>query len=128
VPGKVGRLKVKEEEVELETETASVRAPAAPGGTPPPKIARGTYPGAGDDGGGRREKSRPQGGGFSTRTSQFLRDTRAEMRRVSWPSANEVKNTTIITLIAVVFFSLYLFGVDRVWSFLIDHLRTWLGG
>ena len=66
--------------------------------------------------------------GFIQRTSQFLRDTRAEMRRVSWPTATEVKNTTIITLIAVVFFAIYLFGVDRVWSFLIDHLRTWLGG
>jgi preprotein translocase SecE subunit len=50
------------------------------------------------------------------------------MRRVSWPTANEVKNTTIITLIAVVFFALYLFGVDRVWAFLIEHLRVWLGG
>ena len=66
--------------------------------------------------------------GFIQRSTQFLRDTRAEMRRVSWPTANEVKNTTIITLIAVVFFAIYLFGVDRVWSFLIDHLRTWLGG
>jgi len=65
--------------------------------------------------------------GFIQRTSQFLRDTRAEMRRVSWPTATEVKNTTIITLIAVVFFAIYLFGVDRVWSFLIEHLKTWLG-
>jgi preprotein translocase SecE subunit len=50
------------------------------------------------------------------------------MRRVTWPTATEVKNTTIITLIAVVFFALYLFGIDRVWAFLIDHLRTFLGG
>jgi preprotein translocase subunit SecE len=66
--------------------------------------------------------------GFIQRTTQFLRDTRAEMRRVSWPTAKEVKNTTIITLIAVVFFAVYLFSVDRIWAFLIEHLRTWLGG
>jgi len=66
--------------------------------------------------------------GLFQRTAQFLRDTRAEMRRVSWPTANEVKNTTIITLIAVVFFAVYLFSVDRVWAFLIERLRTWLGG
>jgi len=63
--------------------------------------------------------------------SQFLRDVRAEMRRVSWPSAKEVKNTTIITLIAVIFFAVYLFLVDRVWSFLIlqlNHLLNWLTG
>jgi len=76
----------------------------------------------------RPGKARAHSSGLFQRTAQFLRDTRAEMRRVSWPTANEVKNTTIITLIAVVFFAIYLFGVDRVWAFLIEHLRTWLGG
>jgi preprotein translocase SecE subunit len=57
-----------------------------------------------------------------------LHDTRAEMRRVSWPGANMVKNTTLITLVAVIFFALYLFAIDRVWAFLIEHLRTLLGG
>jgi len=83
---------------------------------------------AAEGGGTRRERglAGPRTG-FIQRTRQFVHDTRAEMRRVSWPTANEVKNTTIITLIAVVFFAIYLFGVDRVWSFLIDHLKTWLG-
>ena len=63
--------------------------------------------------------------------SQFLRDVRAEMKRVSWPSAKEVKNTTIITLIAVIFFAIYLFSVDRVWAFLLlqlNHLLGWMTG
>ena len=75
-----------------------------------------------------RKPSAQHSAGFLTRLRQFLHDTRAEMRRVSWPSAIEVRNTTIITLIAVIFFALYLFGVDRVWAFAIEHLRTWLGG
>ena len=112
-------------EAELETEAASAQAPAAPGGEPPKKIKRGTLPPGGGGRGGRGRTTTP---GFFARTAQFLRDTRAEMRRVSWPTANEVKNTTIITLIAVIFFALYLFGVDRVWAFLIDRLRTLLGG
>jgi preprotein translocase subunit SecE len=63
--------------------------------------------------------------------SQFLRDVRAEMRRVSWPSVKEVKNTTIITLVAVVFFAIYLFLVDRIWAFLLlqlNHLLGWMTG
>ena len=98
-----------------------------PIGSPAPRAGRF---GEGAEGRGARRERGLAGPrtGFIQRTSQFLRDTRAEMRRVSWPTANEVKNTTIITLIAVVFFAIYLFGVDRVWSFLIDHLRTWLGG
>ncbi len=125
---KLGKVSVSEETFEPETETASDRAPEVPGGTPPTRIERGAGSGSGGDGGGRRSRSSSAGPSFFSRTGQFLRDTRAEMRRVSWPSANEVKNTTIITLIAVIFFTIYLFGVDRVWSFLIGHLRTLLGG
>ena len=98
-----------------------------PIGSPSPRAARF---GEGAEGRGARRERGLAGPrtGFFQRSAQFLRDTRAEMRRVSWPSANEVKNTTIITLIAVVFFAIYLFAVDRVWSFLIEHLRTWMGG
>jgi preprotein translocase subunit SecE len=118
---------VSEEAVEPETETDEVKAPEAPGGTPPVRTERGADAGSGGDGGGRRRSAAAQPG-FFARTAQFLRDVRAEMRRVSWPSAAMVKNTTIITLVAVVFFAVYLFLVDRVWSFLIGHLRTALGG
>ena len=69
--------------------------------------------------------------GFVGRLGQFLRDVRAEMKRVSWPTLNEVRNTTIITLVAVIFFAVYLFLVDRIWSFLLiqlNHLLNWLTG
>ena len=125
---KLGEVSVSEEEPELETEEASAQAPEAPGGEPPKKTQRGTLPPGGGDRGGRHPRSSTATTSFFGRTAQFLRDTRSEMRRVSWPTANEVKNTTIITLIAVVFFALYLFGIDRVWAYLIEHLRTLLGG
>ena len=47
------------------------------------------------------------------------------MKRVSWPSAVHVKNTTIITLIAVAFFAVYLFLVDKGMVYVIDALE-WL--
>ena len=47
------------------------------------------------------------------------------MKRVSWPTAREVKNTTIITLVAVVFFAVYLWGVDLVLVQL-GHFGGWL--
>ena len=53
------------------------------------------------------------------RLVQFLHDVRAEMKRVSWPSLTHVQNTTIITLIAVIFFAVYLFAVDQALSRLI---------
>ncbi|MGH9898489.1 MAG: preprotein translocase subunit SecE [Pyrinomonadaceae bacterium] len=65
------------------------------------------------------------------RSAEFLRDVRSETKRVSWPSAMMVRNTTIITLIAVVFFGLYLYGVDHILAFLvqqIDRFAGWLLG
>ena len=118
---KLDDITVSEEEREFEAETPSVEVPEGNGGEPLTKPKQSATPSRGG-------KQRPAAPGFFARTGQFIRDTRAEMRRVSWPTANEVKNTTIITLIAVVFFALYLFGIDRVWAYLIDHLRTWLGG
>jgi preprotein translocase subunit SecE len=105
-----------------------IENPDAP--LPPPRTARF---GEGAEGqGARRERGLSgQRVGPLGRLSQFLRDVRAEMRRVSWPSAKEVKNTTIITLIAVIFFAVYLFLVDRIWSFLIvqlQNLLNWLTG
>jgi preprotein translocase subunit SecE len=121
-------VSVSDEEFELESETANAQAPEAPGGEPPKKTKRGMIPPGGGDRGGRHSRSATSAPGFVDRLTQFLRDTRAEMRRVSWPTLLEVRNTTIITLVAVVFFALYLFGVDRLWSFLIDRLRILLGG
>ena len=98
----------------------------------PPAPRTGRF-GEGQEGrGARRERglSGPRTSAFG-RLAQFWRDVRAEMKRVSWPSANDVKNTTIITLIAVIFFAVYLFVVDRIWTFLLTQLNqllNWMTG
>lgn len=105
-----------------------IENPDAP--LPAPRTARF---GEGVEGkGARRERglSGPRVGPLG-RMSQFVRDVRAEMKRVSWPTVKEVKNTTIITLVAVVFFAVYLFLVDRVWAYLIlglNRLLLWVTG
>ena len=97
---------------------------------PAPRTARF---GEGAEGrGARRERglSGPRVGPLG-RLSHFLHDVRSEMKRVSWPDFNTVKNTTIITLIAVVFFAVYLFLVDRIWTFALlqlNQLLTWITG
>jgi preprotein translocase subunit SecE len=98
----------------------------APADTPAPRAARF---GEGPEGKAARRERGVQGAraGFFTRVSQFFHDVRQEMRRVSWPSFNEVKNTTIITIVAVIFFAVYLFAVD--WGIvLLGRLFTWLFG
>ena len=94
--------------------------------SPAPRAARF---GEGPEGrGARRERGAvgPRDGAFD-RAGKFVRDTRAEMKRVSWPTALEVRNTTIITIIAVIFFATYLFAVDRLFTFLLDQLARLFG-
>jgi preprotein translocase subunit SecE len=67
----------------------------------------------------RRERGQSGPQASPPRLIQFLHDVRAEMRRVSWPTFTHVQNTTIITLIAVIFFAVYLFVVDQALSRLI---------
>ncbi len=45
---------------------------------------------------------------------QFLKEVRAEMARVEWPKRDEFIGATIVTLVLVAFFTIYLGAVDRV--------------
>ena len=44
----------------------------------------------------------------------FLVEVRNELKRVTWPSRQEVYATTIVVILTSVFFGLYLFGIDYV--------------
>ncbi len=46
----------------------------------------------------------------------YLEEVAKEMRKVSWPSRQELISNTIITLVAAMVISLFIFGVDRVIS------------
>ena len=55
----------------------------------------------------------------------FFRKVREEMRRTTFPSGDEVRKTTIIVIINVIFFAIYLFVIDMGWTYVIEGL-TWL--
>lgn len=56
---------------------------------------------------------------------EFVRKTREELDRTTFPSSDDVKNTTIIVIINVIFFAVYLFVIDNTWKYLLEGL-TWL--
>lgn len=56
---------------------------------------------------------------------EFVRKTREELDKTSFPSSDDVRNTTIIVIISVIFFAIYLFLVDMGWTYALDGL-TWL--
>jgi preprotein translocase subunit SecE len=53
----------------------------------------------------------------------FFREVSLEMKRVSWPTRSEVASTTIVVLIAVAFFGLYLWGVDSLLTLVFSTLE-----
>ncbi|MBA2493691.1 MAG: preprotein translocase subunit SecE [Acidobacteria bacterium] len=54
-----------------------------------------------------------------------MRNTREELEKTTFPSSDDVKNTTIIVIVNVIFFAVYLFLVDHAWVYILDGL-TWL--
>jgi preprotein translocase subunit SecE len=49
---------------------------------------------------------------WAERTKEFYFAVRSEMKKVSWPGRQEVISTTLVVIIAVVFFGAYLGAVD----------------
>jgi preprotein translocase SecE subunit len=56
---------------------------------------------------------------------QFTRETREELNKVSYPSSDDVKATTIIVIVNVIFFAVFLFLVDQGWTYILEAF-TWL--
>jgi preprotein translocase subunit SecE len=58
------------------------------------------------------------GGALSkvTEFTDFLRDVRAEMRKVVTPSPKEVRVTTGVVIVAVFLFGLFFFIVDNIFN------------
>ena len=56
---------------------------------------------------------------------EFVRKTRGELDKTTFPSSDDVKSTTIIVIVSVLFFAAYLFLVDHAWVYILDGL-TWL--
>jgi len=53
------------------------------------------------------------GKSFSSKI-EFVKDTRKELKNVSWPSWREVRGTTVVVILSVLFFGGFLFLVDVI--------------
>jgi len=57
----------------------------------------------------------------------FLKEVKAEIKKVTWPSKNEVYNTTLVVIIATFFFGFYLYFMDIIFSWVINGIRSLFG-
>ncbi len=59
-----------------------------------------------------------------TKTKKFLSEIKSEIKKVTWPSMQEVYATTIMVIIAVIFFGFYLWSMDVVFGWLVQSLKN----
>jgi preprotein translocase subunit SecE len=61
------------------------------------------------------------------RLTNFLKDVKAEIKKVTWPARHEVYSTTLVVIIATVFFGFYLFFMDVIFSWVITQIKSLFG-
>ena len=59
---------------------------------------------------------------WAQNAKQFYYDVRGEMKKVSWPGRQEVVGTTMVVVVAVFFFGLYLGLVDYLLAMGLDRI------
>jgi len=58
---------------------------------------------------------------------QYLRDVRRELKRVVWPTRNEVINSSLVVMVTLAFFVLFTFVVDSISVYVIGLISR-IGG
>jgi len=71
------------------------------------------------DGNQVRKRQQPnQGAPTQERTGavQFLREVRAELRKVVWPSRSETINYSLVVLVTIIILTAMIYGLDWLFS------------
>lgn len=56
------------------------------------------------------------------KVKSYTEDVNKEMRKVSWPARQELVNNTVLTLVAAGVLSLFIFGMDRIISYVLTFI------
>jgi len=59
------------------------------------------------------------------RIGSYVKDVRAEMKRVTWPGRQEVYGTTVMVIITTFLFGFYFMLCDEVFSRLVTYVLNW---
>lgn len=52
---------------------------------------------------------------------KFLKEAQAELKKVTWPTWEEVNRSTIIVFVTVIVFTLFIFFADKAVNFLVQR-------
>ena len=74
------------------------------------------------DGSPVRARKEPPAPRERTSPGQFLREVRAELRKVAWPTRDETVNYSIVVLVTIVVMGALIYGADWLFSTFILEL------
>ncbi|HET9136272.1 MAG TPA: preprotein translocase subunit SecE [Candidatus Kapabacteria bacterium] len=57
--------------------------------------------------------------GLGAKLSSFFAEVSKETKKVTWPTREQLQEATIVTLVLVVVFSAFVFGVDKIFEVLL---------
>ena len=60
--------------------------------------------------------------GFVTRVQEFVREVLVEFRKVTWPSRQELINSTAVVIVVTVVLAFFLGGVDIVLARIVERV------
>jgi preprotein translocase subunit SecE len=53
---------------------------------------------------------------------EFVKEVRAEMGKVSWPTRNELRDSTIVVIVTVLIVAVYVGVIDRILNLAVSLL------
>ena len=59
---------------------------------------------------------------IAERVTTFLQSAWLESKKVTWPSREELRESTMVVIVATIIVMLYLFVVDRALSLVLDFI------
>jgi preprotein translocase subunit SecE len=57
----------------------------------------------------------------------FIKEAKAELKKVTWPSREEVMATTVVVIFSIVFFGFYLFFMDVAFGWGLAKIKDLIG-
>ena len=61
-------------------------------------------------------------GGFVTRAQEFVKEVMIEFRKVTWPSRQELFNSTAVVIVVTVVLAFFLGGVDIALARIVERI------
>lgn len=71
-----------------------------------------------------KTKKAKNSNGFFARMVRYFKDTKAELKRVTWPTRSQTVNSTVVVIVTVLIVGACIWSLDFVFKFLIDLLLS----